>query len=64
MSFLNTELMNVSTNGDIDQVKLLLLKDINIHVANDEPLVISSNEGHTKIVKLLLDNGGECSCTK
>ena len=60
---LNQMFFNYSKHGTLSAViELLLAKAIDVNMIDDDgntPLIVASDYGHTKIVKLLLNNGAD-----
>ena len=54
------ELMHAATTGDLDKIKFMIAKAVNIDVSDHEgttPLMAASYSGHVEIMGLLLDAG-------
>src|SRR5574341_1566349 len=57
-----TALMRAVQNNDVDEVKKLIAQGTNVNELDanqDAPLVMAAYEGHTEIVKLLLEAGAD-----
>ena len=53
------ELFNAARQGDIEEVKRILSCNVDINKGELTPLYIAAENGHTEIVKLLLDAGAK-----
>jgi ankyrin repeat protein len=57
-----TALMNAVQNNDVDGVKKLIAQGVNVSELDanqDAPLVMAAYQGHTEIVRLLLEAGAD-----
>lgn len=52
MTSLDKQLIEASTTGKVNEVRLLIENKANIHALDDETLRLASRYGHTEIVKI------------
>lgn len=57
--FKNERLVFAAKHGNVDDLKILIKENANIHHRNERALVKASESGHIEIVKLLVENGAD-----
>ena len=56
---LNGNFINACTGGDLDEVKTLLKRGVDIHAGFDRALRWAANNGHFDVVKYLVEHGAD-----
>lgn len=60
-----SDLMTASFNGDVEKVNTLLKEDVNWQDSNGvTALMLASREGHTELVRILLEKGAQVNMQK